>query len=342
MMLSQDTIGRYRMIRRLGAGSFATVWLAHDDDLDIDVAVKVLAENWSCSDDIRDRFLAEARIMRRVRDPRIVSVHDLGVLPDGRPYFVMDFCNAGSLKELRERPIDPINTLQLCAQAARALQVLHDHGVVHRDVTPGNLLLDRAPDGTVSVHLADLGVAKSMIDLAQMTATAGTPAYMAPEQARGQRLDHRADLYALGSVMYAVLAGRTPFEVASVQDLVTRPIDVRPAPLAQQLNMPPELDMLLNACLSVDPAQRPPSAAEIARQLDALIALAQMGPQAAQMVPFANFAPTALPPTHPSAVSAASVVQPNPNLHGWRFWAAMGTLSVVLFCLTFWIVLMLV
>lgn len=91
-----DKVGRYRIERRLGAGSFATVWLGHDDDLDVPVAVKVLAENWSGNDDVRLRFLAEARIMRRIRDPRLVQVYDIGTLDDGRPYFVMDFIDGGA------------------------------------------------------------------------------------------------------------------------------------------------------------------------------------------------------------------------------------------------------
>ena len=102
-----DTIGRYRLERRLGAGSFATVWLGHDDDPDVPVAVKVLAENWSDNVDVRNRFLGEARILRRIRDPRIVAVYDIGATPDGRPYFVMDFVNGGSLEDLRKAGIAP-------------------------------------------------------------------------------------------------------------------------------------------------------------------------------------------------------------------------------------------
>lgn len=99
-MVAMDSIGRYRLIRRIGAGSFATVWLGHDDDLDVPVAVKVLADNWASNSDVRSRFLAEARIMRRIHDRRLVQVYDIGTLDDGRPYFVMDYVDGGSLNDL--------------------------------------------------------------------------------------------------------------------------------------------------------------------------------------------------------------------------------------------------
>ena len=179
-------IGRYRLTRRLGSGSFATVWQGHDDDLDVPVAVKVLADNWSDNTDVRGRFLTEARIMRRIHDPRIVRVYDIGTLDDGRPYFVMDYADGGSLENLRKRGLPPAQALRLCAEASRALNVLHVNDVVHRDVTPGNILLNRTRTGELQVLIADLGVAKSMVGESGATMTAGTPAYMALEQ--GDRL----------------------------------------------------------------------------------------------------------------------------------------------------------
>ncbi|WP_432558433.1 protein kinase domain-containing protein [Granulicoccus sp. GXG6511] len=263
-------IGRYRLVRRLGAGSFATVWLGRDDDLDVDVAVKVLADNWSTNDDVRNRFLAEARLMRRIRDERIVRVYDIGTLADGRPYFVMDYCDAGSLNDLRHNPIEPARTLRLCAEACRALHVLHRHHVIHRDVTPGNLLLDSTPDGSVRVLLADLGVAKEMVDQQAATMTAGTPAFMAPEQAMGGALGPWSDIYAMACVTHAVLTGRPPFAVKTVHDVMARGQQDGPAPLAARIGAPPELDGLLQAALSVDPARRPATAELMGTALDQL------------------------------------------------------------------------
>ncbi|HVD20193.1 MAG TPA: serine/threonine-protein kinase, partial [Propionibacteriaceae bacterium] len=190
-----ESIGRYRLVRRIGAGSFATVWLGHDDDLDVPVAVKVLADNWAANSDVRNRFLAEARIMRRIHDRRLVQVHDIGSLEDGRPYFVMDYIDGGSLNELRQHGIEPVRALRLCAEACRALDVLHANDIIHRDVTPGNLLLSTTTNGDAQVLIADLGVAKSMVDAVGATMTAGTPSYMAPEQAMGVTpLDKRVDI----------------------------------------------------------------------------------------------------------------------------------------------------
>lgn len=265
--MEETTVGRYRLVRRIGAGSFATVWLGRDDDLDVDVAVKILADNWSESDNVRNRFLAEARLMRRIRDPRVVRVYDIGSLADGRPYFVMDYCDAGSLQDLRREPTDPATTLHLCAEACRALAVIHRAQVVHRDVTPGNLLLDRS-SGTLRVMLADLGVAKEMVEQAGATMTAGTPAYMAPEQATGDPIGPRSDLYAMASVTYAVLTGQPPFPVRSVQDLLRRPPGTMPPMLSPVLGTPPRLDDVLVAALSFDPALRPPSAEIMAEELD--------------------------------------------------------------------------
>ena len=215
-----DSIGRYRLVRRIGAGSFATVWLGHDDDLDVPVAVKVLADNWASNSDVRNRFLAEARIMRRIHDRRLVQVYDIGTLDDGRPYFVMDYIDGGSMNDLRQQGVHPVRALRLCAEACRALDVLHGYDIIHRDVTPGNLLLSKTANGDTQVLIADLGVAKSMLDAVGATMTAGTPSYMAPEQAMGVApLDRRADIYSLTAVTYAMLTGHPPFLVRSIADI---------------------------------------------------------------------------------------------------------------------------
>ncbi|RCK70712.1 serine/threonine protein kinase [Desertihabitans brevis] len=220
-------VGRYRLVRRLGVGSFATVWLAAGPGGE--VAVKVLAENWAVDADVRARFLAEARLLQRIADPRLVAVHEIGTLPDGRPWFAMDHCPGGSLDDLRRQRLPADRALRLTAEAARCLHVLHEHGVVHRDVTPGNLLLDA--DGRV--RLADLGVAKDLSVGTGSTMTAGTPAYMAWEQATGGALDRRCDVYSLACVGYALLTGRPPFPVRTLADLVARGPDARPPAVAE-------------------------------------------------------------------------------------------------------------
>jgi serine/threonine protein kinase len=306
-----DSIGRYRLEGRIGAGSFATVWLGHDDDLDVPVAVKVLAENWAHNDDVRNRFLAEARILRRIHDPRLVQVYDIGTLDDGRPYFVMDYIDGGSMNDLRKAGIDPVRGLRLAAEACRAIEVLHENDIIHRDVTPGNLLLTSGPDGDTRVLIADLGVAKLMVGAVGATMTAGTPAYMAPEQAAGVLpLDRRADIYSLTAVTYALLTGSPPFGTRSIADILARDPDRAPEPIAERLGAPATLDGVMVAGLAVDRNRRPPTALLLAEGLDTIAR--QMG--AARLN--GPTGPATSSPAHPEAtvVTNPSGLRPVPPL----------------------------
>lgn len=271
MSSTMDRIGRYRLERRLGAGSFATVWLGRDEDVDVPVALKVLSECWADNDDVRARFLAEARILRRIRSPRLVQVHDIGTLPDRRPYFVMDHIDGGSLEDLRRTGLSPVRALRLSADACRAVAVLHDHDIVHRDVTPANLLRSSTPDGRERVLVADLGVARSATDGVDTATPAGTPSYMAPEQAVGVRVvDHRADVYSLSAVTYAMLTGRPPFRARSLTEILARAPGAAPEALAERVDAPSSLDAVLQSGLAADPGERPPTARLLAEALDAV------------------------------------------------------------------------
>lgn len=352
-----ESIGSIRLVRRLGAGSFATVWLGHDTAFgDHPVAVKVLAENWADNEDVRNRFHAEARLMHRITDERIVRVYSIGSLPDGRPFFVMDYCDAGSLNDLRRSPGDPRETLRLCAEACRALDVLHRHHVVHRDVTPGNLLLHSNADGSLRVRLADLGVAKEMIGQQGVTMTAGTPAFMAPEQATSHPLGPRADIYAMACVTYAVLTGEPPFAVKCVQDVIGRTGDEMPPPLAARIGAPPQLDGLLQAALSLDPERRPATADIMATALDQIAQVmatvpsglgappAQPWPQPAVAEPGvaetavagpavagpAGVRPVAALPDHPS-VPPTGALEPTGGSPAWQFWLLIGSCGLLVF-----------
>ncbi len=262
-------VGRYQVGPRIGAGSFATVFKGRDPDLDVAVAIKILAENWSANPDVRARFLAEARMLRRFQDERIVPVHDIGTTTDDRPYFVMDYADAGSLEQLRRQPTLPGRALRLAAEAARGVEVLHRHNVIHRDITPGNILLQYSKQG-IRVMLADLGVAKSLTDRQDGTMTAGTPAYMAYEQASGGWLDQRVDIYSSAAVAYALLTGRPPFPIKTLNDLLNRDWSVGVTPIADMVGAPPLLDELMAAALSPDPQQRPQSALELAVAFDVI------------------------------------------------------------------------
>lgn len=205
-------IGTYEIIRLLGTGAFASVWLAHDVTLRADVAIKVLADNWAHDLDVRERFLEEARILWRADSERIVRVHAVDALPDSRPYFVMAFADAGSLEDRiragRMANAAIAEVVRIGIDIADGLDVLHRLGVIHRDVKPSNVLFRRRGD-CEQLMLADLGLAKSLAHASGYTITTGTPAYMAPEQSvPAGGMDERVDVYALGVVLRQLLEGR--------------------------------------------------------------------------------------------------------------------------------------
>ena len=210
-MTLPSRLGRLRQVERVGVGGFASVWRYRDDELESDVAVKALADNWAQRLDIRDRFLQEARILRRADSDHVVRVYDLGEV-EGTPYIVMSYADQGTVADLlhRETSVSLDRTLDLVSQAGVGLSVLHAQGVIHRDIKPANLLL--RSDGTGQrLMVADLGVAKAMQHASGLTHVVGTPAYMAPEQAIGGGVDARADVYALAAVTYHLLTGRVAY-----------------------------------------------------------------------------------------------------------------------------------
>lgn len=240
------------------------MWLYRDEELDSLVAVKALADNWSERADVRDRFLEEARILRRADSDYIVRVYDIGETADRIPYFVMTYADQGTVADLIEsqRRTSLGETADLVTQAARGLTVLHGHGIVHRDVKPQNLLL--RTDGPVRrrVLVADLGVAKALLHASGLTQVVGTPAYMAPEQVHmGVRLDQRADVHALGAVAYHLLTGQP----ARTGDFLSLMRPTMPAPPSQFAPVPATVDDVILRAVDPDRDERWPDVDSFAR-----------------------------------------------------------------------------
>jgi eukaryotic-like serine/threonine-protein kinase len=259
--------GRYRIERQLGAGGMAAVYLAHDEELNRPVALKVLAEHLASDASFRTRFLREARLAAGLVHRNVVQVYDIGE-DEGKPFIVMEYVGGETLAaELRRRGrLDSLEVVRTAIQVCAGLEAAHAGGHVHRDVKPHNLI--RASDGTVK--LADFGIARAAdgTALTEHGAVLGTAAYIAPEQARGGRVTAAADLYALGVVLYQLLTGQTPVQGETLAEILSkREEDAIRRPRELAPGVPPELEAAVMRCLARNPDYRPPSAAELAQEL---------------------------------------------------------------------------
>ena len=241
------------------------MWLAYDEQLDAEVAVKVLADNWGHDDSVRQRFLEEGRFLRRVESEHVVQVHDVGELEDGRPFLVLTYADRGTLADrLKKEPLTPADAVGVVVQVGRGLQALHRRGLLHRDVKPANVLFRSTDDGERAV-LSDLGLGKSLDEVSRITMPGGTPSYVAPEQALGERLDQRADQYSLGAVAYAALTGRSPHQVDGLG--AASRVKVAPPPSSLGFELPEQVDAAIVRALDPDREKRWPDVQSFTRQL---------------------------------------------------------------------------
>jgi serine/threonine-protein kinase len=268
-MSSAEIGGRYRLEGRLGYGGMSTVHLALDLRLERQVAVKLLAEHLAEDPTFISRFQREAQAAARLVHPNIVQVFDSGQDESSGQYFiVMEYIQGQSCAEILRDDgwLDVDEAISIIDQACEGLHYAHRHGVVHRDVKPGNLL--RAREG--EVKLADFGIAKAteQSSITQVGSVLGTAAYLAPEQARGEEAGPRADLYALGVVTYQLISGRLPYEAASLTELALKQQQEEP-PLLDTLvaAVTPELAEAVAVSLALDPLERYQTAREMGRAL---------------------------------------------------------------------------
>lgn len=270
-----STHGRYEVIALLGSGGMGKVYLARDARLERKVALKLLSGRMTRNAEWLRRFEREARAIGALNHPNILTVHEVGEI-DGHHYIATEFVDGRTLRAvLKEGPLAPLPALAIAVQAAAALGCAHAAGIVHRDLKPENLML-RA-DGWLK--LLDFGLAKPLnwksIERSRVETVPGvimgTASYMSPEQARGQPVDARSDVFSLGVLLYEMLTGASPFAGPTTSDVIAAVLERQPLPLAQRLpGAPAELDRIVARCLRKDRDQRYPQAGELEQELKRL------------------------------------------------------------------------
>ncbi|MAT98710.1 MAG: hypothetical protein CL608_16325 [Anaerolineaceae bacterium] len=304
--LTGRTFGKYKLSIRLGTGGMARVYKAYQENLDRYVALKVLHSNLAEEDEFIGRFEREAAAVARMRHPNIVQVFDYDTEGDSR-YMVMEYIEGPTLKaeldhrEFLEKPFTPHEIFNIITALASALDYAHVRGIFHRDVKPANIMFTR--DG--EVILTDFGIVR-MLGLPRYTLTgvvAGTPAYMAPEQAKSLTSDHRADIYSLGVILYQLVTGHTPFKGNTPMEVMQKHIE-EPPPLAEiSADIPTAVTTVIDKALAKDPDDRFQTAAALANALQEALggtAVPRHTPAPIQTLATAVAAPTDPTPSHPS------------------------------------------
>ena len=260
-------LAHYQLLEPIGRGGMGTVYRAIDTLLDRQVAVKVLAEELSADPELRERFVREARIIARMSHPNLPQIHFVG-RSEERLFFAMEWIDGESLETVvRRGPVAEAKALGMIRQVAVGLHAAHQAGIVHRDIKPANLMVSL--DGVVTI--LDFGIASSAAFDSSATVAGGfvgTPHYASPEQARGEKADHRSDIYSAGEVLFALLTGRPPFDGANPQMVLTDRL-VKPVPeIPQETACGVEVRKLVRRMMAKDPADRHQSCEELQREIE--------------------------------------------------------------------------
>lgn len=280
-LIGRVLVNKYRIDASIGSGAMGTIYRAEQLALGKTIVIKVLHRHLMGDNELLQRFEREAKAASRLNHPNCVQIIDFGSLPDGALYIAMEFIAGIDLADLIERefPIAHLRVIRIAKQICIALDEAHANGVLHRDLKPENIMLEDRRNAPDHVKVVDFGIAK--LDEAQPGSrrafqtragiVCGTPEYMSPEQARGEKLDSRSDLYALGVLLFHVVTDRLPFEGSSPIETVTKHISETPVhPMAHRTDLPEAFDALIMTLLAKNREQRPASAMDVHAELERL------------------------------------------------------------------------
>jgi eukaryotic-like serine/threonine-protein kinase len=283
-MTGQILSGRYRLLEKIGEGGMGVIYRAEHVHMRKTQAIKVLHPELTTVDEVLQRFEREAQAAGQIDHPNVCAASDFGRAEGGEFFLVMEYVEGQSLSDLlRDGPLPIKRALNITAQICSALAAAHDRGIIHRDLKPENVLITEREDEQDFVKVLDFGIARvpppddgmESQTLTRAGFVMGTPAYLSPEQASGGEVDHRADLYSLGIVLFEMLAGRRPFESPSTVELIGMHV-TRPAPLLSRVvkhtNIPKSLDQLLANLLAKEARSRPESARVVKEEIERLSA----------------------------------------------------------------------
>jgi serine/threonine-protein kinase len=307
-------VGPYEIRETIGHGGMAAVYKAYQPRLDRIVAIKVISSHLASEPEFSKRFEQEAQTVAKLNHPNIVVVHDYGD-ENGIPYLVMEYIDGVSLADLMEEGIPPDQVLDLMTQVAAGLDYAHSKGVVHRDIKPQNVMVTR--DGRAV--LADFGLARMMESAQRLTMSGGivgTPEYMSPEQAAGRNVDHRTDIYALGVILYEIVAGLRPFTAETPLGVLMKHIQERPPSVrALRPDLPSGIEAVIEKALAKKPDDRFQKASDLVRAYRDVLSLANLAPAAGgpTVMPFEQRGPAAQSPAVQQSQQSIVPTPPQPT-----------------------------
>lgn len=284
-MLGHVFLGRFKTIRLLGEGGMGRVYLAHDTNLDREVVIKVMHDHISSDPTFRERFQRETFLTARFQHPYAVTVYDAYPNNAEGPFILMEYIRGEGLDVVltRNRRLEPARVGKLLNMLCEVLMAAHEQGIIHRDLKPSNLMIVHPDTPYEILKVMDFGLAKLLGPKASVSVTSaefavGTPGYMCPEQARGEEMDNRGDLYAVGVILYELLTGQLPFAGRSTMDvLLAHATEEPPSFLAAGVVglVHPAIETVVQKCLSKDPNDRPANARVLAELFNEALAQAQ-------------------------------------------------------------------